>query len=438
MNILIGKIGKSVRFGTGKISTGDDTCMIVLCNMSRMFPEHNFYLLGPNNLDKVKTDLYNKIFPNYNVFSVYKKGYEIEGEGPFNYDSIIDNIKEQNLNIDFGLFITGYVGTTCLAKCLRNEKTGEYLKQLLAFRKYVGPYVHVLNVLGIPYYTIAEDPRYITINTKELFNRENLIFTQYKDRLIDTYKHIKSYSDHSFTIDKVPIVYSEVERIFLMALDKNWKDNIDVERKLKNTKNPKCIVISNGHGSGKINTGQVVHNGRFKEYKKYIVDGLKGTPYEDTCIYGKWDDPVPQEYSQFKDTLLIDLKNEIADAKYSFVYSIIPGFVTIKPFEMIVKGLIPFLHPEYDKDHLLNLPEYLYVSSPQDLVEKMKYLDENPEEYKKLLNECLNVITPEYLDGSKIINFIMSKICEDLGIDYTPKLGVEPIMDHFKEGVINI
>jgi len=63
MNILVGKIGKSVRFNAGKISTGDDTCMILLSTMSRMMPEHNFYILGPNDLNKLSKKEQNTFFP---------------------------------------------------------------------------------------------------------------------------------------------------------------------------------------------------------------------------------------------------------------------------------------------------------------------------------------------------------------------------------------
>ena len=441
MNILVGKIGKSVRFNAGKISTGDDTCMILLSTMSRMMPEHNFYILGPNDLNKLSKKEQKYIFPNENVFSIFQEPYVIGNpeDELVNFDSIYDYIVANNMKFDFGLMITGYVGNHTICNCLVNEKTGEYYLIMNAFKRYAGPYIHVLNKLGLPYYTIAEDPRYITINTNDLFNRERIVFTQCTDRYISPCRpHIRSYEDHTFVEDtKTRCVYGEVERIFLMALDKDWRNKIDIERKLKNTKNPKCIVISNGHGCTGLNTGAVVHNGRLAGYKKYIIDGLKNTPYADTCIFGKWDDPAPQEYPQIKNVMLSDLGEEIADAKYSFVYSIIPGFVTIKAFEMITRGLIPFLHPEYDRDHLLKFPKFLYTESPEDFVRKMKYLDENPDKYKLLINTCFDMISEEYTDGSHVINKIMHVIADDLGFDYEDHKGVEPLMDHFGEKIVD-
>ena len=71
MNILIGKIGKSIKFKNLKINTGDDSCMILFSTMARMMPEHNFYFCGPNNLNKLSDEERNYIFPNNNVFSLF-------------------------------------------------------------------------------------------------------------------------------------------------------------------------------------------------------------------------------------------------------------------------------------------------------------------------------------------------------------------------------
>ena len=71
MNILIGKIGKAIKFKNLKINTGDDSSMILFSTMARMLPEHNFYFCGPNDLKKLSNEEYNYIFPNGNVHSIY-------------------------------------------------------------------------------------------------------------------------------------------------------------------------------------------------------------------------------------------------------------------------------------------------------------------------------------------------------------------------------
>ena len=68
MNILIGKIGKTIKFKNLHINTGDDSSMILFSTMARMLPEHNFYFCGPNDLTKLTNKEYNYIFPNFYRF----------------------------------------------------------------------------------------------------------------------------------------------------------------------------------------------------------------------------------------------------------------------------------------------------------------------------------------------------------------------------------
>ena len=76
---------------------------------------------------------------------------------------------------------------------------------------------------------------------------------------------------------------------------------------------------------------------------------------------------------------------------------------------MIIQGLVPFIHPDYDKNRILGLPEYVYVKNPEDFANKMRELDEDDNKYRSLIEECFNCIKPEYLDGSYLVNNIMQK-----------------------------
>lgn len=441
MNILIGKIGKAIKFKNLKINTGDDSSMILFSTMARILPEHNFYFCGPNDFDKLTESERNYIFPNKNVYSIYVKPDKIDPDNKelLGWDSLINNINKLNIKFDFALLITGYVGYQCMDNCCRT-RAGSYYRPLNAFKRYCGPYVHIINTFNIPLYTIAEDPRYITINTRELFNRERLILTQMTDCEVKVAQaYITSYEDHTYNKNTMlPCTYAGVEKIFLMGIDKNWRDKIDIEHKIANTKYPKCIVISNGHGTPGLNSGSVVKDGRLPGYLEYIVEGLKNTEYADTHVYGLWENATLEKYPYtFQDKKMIELGEEIAAAKYSLVYSIVPNFITIKPYEMITQGLVPFIHPDYDKNRILGLPEYLYVKDPADFANKMAELDANPDMYRKLINECFDCIKPEYLDGSYLVNNIMSKIGKNLGFDYINHTGVESIFNHFGENVFD-
>ena len=468
MNILIGKIGKTIKFKNLHINTGDDSSMILFSTMARMLPEHNFYFCGPNDLTKLTNKEYNYIFPNNNVFSLYcncdevnkKSGITVddlmkihegkntadreltredyEGDVLF-WDSLVEKVIASGIKFDFALLFTGYVGYHCMNLTCRRPD-GKFYTPLNAFKRYTGPYIHLINTFNIPLYTIAEDPRYITINTEELFVRERLILTQMSDCTVPVaQKYITSYADHT-RIEKTPLpcTYAGVEKIFLMGINKNWKDSIDVNRKINNTKNPKCIVISNGHGTKALNSGWTEKDGRLPGYLEYIVNGMANTKYSNTHVYGMWSDETLEKYPNiFQDKKMIDIADEIADAKYSLVYSIVPNFITIKPYEMITQGLIPFIHPDYDSNRLLGLPEYCYVTSPEDMVNKMTELDSDNDKYIKLLNECFDCIKPEYLDGSYLVNMIMSKISDNLGVEYSYHNGVESIFNHFGKDVFD-
>ena len=142
-------------------------------------------------------------------------------------------------------------------------------------------------------------------------------------------------------------------------------------------------------------------------------------------IYGKWDKWVYEKTDRIKEIMIEDLKDEMADARYTLVYSQIPGFITIKPYEMITMGLLPLLHPDYDKDHLLNFPEYLYLKDVDDMIAKMRELDANPDKYIALLNECFDLIKPEFIDGSFLNNLIFNRIAELEGFEYEDKKGID-------------
>lgn len=432
-NILIGKIGKSIKFKNLDIRTGGDAVMIFYSSIARMNPEYNFYWVGPNQMNKLTDAEYDYIFPNGNVHSAYASDYEVEGKHPF--DPILQYFKDNDIKIDFALLMSGMCSQVNVPNFMKSDKTGEYVKILNAFKNYVGPYIYTLNQTGVPFYLISEDARYITTNAADLYNRERIIFTQTNGEF-EPVEHIKSETDWSKTTEPLKCIYGYVERIFMMGLDKNWKENIDIERKV-NSKGNHLIVIQNGCGQKDINRANGGKSARLPQVKKYAIDNLLNTEYSDTKIYGVWDDKTYEQYPQIQDKKLVDLEDEVADARYSLVYSIMPGFVTVKAWEMIIKGLVPFIHPDYDKDRLLGLPEYCYLKDEQDLLNKMRELDADEQKYRALLEELFACISPDDLNGKRMNNFIFNAIAKDLAFEYVEKEGCESIFDHFSKNVFD-
>ena len=439
MNILIGKIGKSIKFKNLDLRKGGDSIVIFYSTLSRMFPEHNFYFGGPNALDKLTESEYLKIFPNKNVFSAYQRiDGPILGENENgviysdDYKTPVKYFAENNITIDFALLMMGMCSSNANIPDFVPKKDGSKRRFLAWTVNYAAPYLYTLNELGCPFYMIAEDARYITANAGDLYNHEKLVFSQINGTF-KTLPRVNSKTDIEFskrTRVDVPVVYSGCEKIFMAGCDKNWRDKIDFERKLNST-GDRMIVLSNGCGSKKINSGAGTQSDRLPMYKKYIMDNFKGTEYSDTKIYGVWDKDIYDKYPNIIDIPMYDLQDEIADARYTLIYSISPGFVTIKPMEMIMQGLIPFIHPDYDIHRLLTVPEYCYIKDEKDLLNKMRELDSNPELYKKVFDECMDCIKPDDLNGSNVVNNIMGRIYQEMGLEYTPRAGVESVFNRF-------
>ena len=419
-NILIGRIGLSINFkalSDGKSNPRFSEIVYLYVVLALYNPEFNFYLIGPNDLDKLTEEEYNKIFPNHNV----KSAWDRVKVKKCNYDSVLQYFNDNDINIDFALIETCGSNSYCIPNFVP-KKDGTPRHPLEVHKNYMGVYIYVLNHIGCPVYAISDDVRNILLNFSDLYNRERLVFTQANLEL-ETIDHIQSETDFSLSKDTIKCLYSHVERVTLIGLDDNWKEKINIDKKLNSDISKHLLVISNGYATKKINSNVTIKDGRLPGYKEYIIDNFKGTPYENSKIYGKWSDEIYEKYPNNMDptfpfTLLTDNINE---ARYSLVYSQLKNFVTIKPWEMIILGLIPFIHPDYDENRLLGLPEYVYLKDAQDLKNKIIELDSNNDLYLNILNQCFDCIKKDDIDGSFINNFIFTNIAKDMNFDYEPK-----------------
>lgn len=417
-NIVIGRTGLTIKFKGIKIGTQTacDTDMMVYSMLSQMNPDFNFYFIGPTDLYKLTEEEYNEIFPYHNVFSAWTNDLRKSKD----FSKIIKYFEDNNIKIDFALINTGGSSQACVPD-FYPKKDGSKRSLLLSQLYYMAPYVYTLNKLGCPVYCMADDARNVLLNFRDLYNRERKVFTQANYKL-KTITHITSETDFTLKTDLIDCIYAHIERIDLIGMPDNWKDRIDINRKLKSNKENHLLVISHGNGCKKINSNLTIKNLRFQGYKEYIIDNFKDTIYNKSKIYGKWTNDIYEQYpNNFEDKPMIELNDILKDARYSLVYSQIPNFVTVKPWEMIANGIIPFIHPDYDPEHILGLPEYVYLKNPDDLKNKIIELDNDDKLYLNILNKCLDCITKEDRDGTYINNFIMTNIANDLGFTYEPK-----------------
>ena len=422
MNIVIGRLGFTIKFKNIKVGTQTacDTDRMIYSVLSQMNPDDSFYFIGPNELHKLTNEEYDEIFPNHNVYSAWTNDII----KPCTYEKILNYFKDNNIKIDYALINTGGSSIVCIPN-FYPRVNGLPRHPLRSHKIYMAPYIYTLNHLGCPVYCMSDDARNILLNFRDLWNRERKVFTQTNCSL-QTVTHITSMTDFTLKRDTIECIYANIERIDLIGMPDNWKDRIDIDRKLKSPKESHLIVISHGNGTNKINSNLTVKNGRLKGYKEYIIDNLKDTIYNKTKIYGKWTNDIYKQYpDNFEDKPMIELDNTLKDARYSLVYSQIKNFVTVKPWEMIANGIIPFIHPDYDPEHLLGLPDYVYLNNPQDLKNKIIELDNNDDLYLKIINSCMSCIKKEDRDGTYINNFIMGTIYNDLGYIYYPRTDIE-------------
>ena len=372
MNIAYGKIGQSIYFNPEdwKIRGGNHEAPSLLLSLAQLHPDWNFYIIGKvNYFEKWK---YRNLFPN--IFYVWSG--EKEGR-----NWTIPYKKLKNIHIDFGLFYAGqYINDIF-------PETGGFISTIA----YASPILYFLNETNIPYFLIGEDPTYLYTQSKLLTNLPKAILTT-QDIDIDGIKGINVEHDKWFLSNEKRTAHlSFKNRDLLMNIFTNWK-------------------------KGKI--------------EKIIDYVLKTMP--ETMIYGDWitksgefrEENYMKYRSNFNNIPMYDMNTTMFRTKYTIMLSHTKGWRSASKFwKMLLFGIIPFFIPGDDDEHLFKAPEYLYVSSVNELQIKIKELERNTSMYNNLWYELQNMLKDEYFNGVLmdiyIVN-IINKILK-LELDYSTK-----------------
>ena len=384
-NIAIGKIGKSVKFNSKNWNGhgGDNEAPMLFKLLAEKNPDINFYMLGKSDLRNLKPQIKDELNIPPNIIDLWE-GFNTKIHNEITYP--LEKLRKLGITLDCGVFYNGPASYASIPNCLKKQD-GKFYSILDVFKKYVGPIVNALNELSIPYFTLGPDPRYIPIGAKDLINREKFVLSQYDT--METTKHIISYEDQRLLAPEIPVEYSGIEKVFYLGREKK-----DI-KKIK--KNKKMLIVLNEGGNGGLKRGPML--------KEYILDNM-----EDIEIYGKWSDEWYED-SRFKGPKnFVDLHPLLENVKYTFIIPIQKGWVTSKFWEMINYGIIPFMHPFYDQQHHIPCPDFIRVNSPEELKEKIDFLENNPNEYKKLLCQLNEMLKDEYYNGDFINNTVMNGI----------------------------
>ena len=86
----------------------------------------------------------------------------------------------------------------------------------------------------------------------------------------------------------------------------------------------------------------------------------------------------------------------------------------------------------------IRTPQQISNAGKEAQGSKLPSMEESmPQMYKELLQQCFDMIKPEYLNGWLLVNGIFGNIAKDLGFKYEFKEGVKSIFDRFSKNYIN-
>ena len=395
-NFVVGKIGLSCKFNWENIdnhwfSPADDIARLIV-NLSFNNPNDNFYIIGNNDLDKLKFYKRNELFPHNNVFNTYTSG---KGS----WKSPLEYINKNSINIDYGIIAFG-------ASLSRNipdrtyTKSGTIAKPLDRAVKYVAPYIHTLNELGIDWVGIIDDPRHLSTKIIDLFNTPKMILSQVKGT--HKFTNIISYENQDIIETDLPIKYSCVEINVVLdekiiLVNDSWKDK----------KTELSIVLNQAGADESLSKVSKLGNGHRPRYpilKEWILNN-----YTDVDIYGKWSDEIYNSNKSFKGTIdRTKLYPEMLNWKHSFCVPIDKGWATAKYLEYLKCGVSPFMHPEYDDQKNTTVQDFYRVNSVEEFKDKLAMSDDTHiKEINKGITSCLSA---EHISGQKINDDIYSSL----------------------------
>ena len=398
-NVLIGKFGKHISFDPSKwgMVGGDSESTILISCMAQCYPNVNFYIASRNDFEKIDSHTKNAINKNSNLFNIW--------EG---YDSQIDNqswiehyVNSNDIKLDFGLFYGGPSSGSSIPNSMylitEPDKTATPMS---SSKRSVGIITKFLNDSGLPYAEIGEDPRYLPVQAKDLFNRSKRVLCV-KNDMSFSIEHIKEYLSREMIETTIPCSDVGHSYMFLMNEDKNDLLKEPGDRKTRINVAMHCTASQDGSVD------------KWNLVKNFILD-----PFPETFIYGKWDEKIiaGKHQNQFKEIPMTDLHDVMYDTKYTLAIGGSKTWGTQSKFwKMLIFGIIPFLDP--DNENIFGAPEFIQTESAKDFIKKVNFLEKYHNEYVKLWHECQKLIHDDSLwNGSYFFDNLETEILDTFGI----------------------
>lgn len=396
MNIIVGKLGRSISFNPKIWSAigGDNEPSLLFVNLAKHNPEHTYYMVGRSDMSRSGIDIPSNLIDVYAEFDAKTvETFSLWGsEVPNTWDYAVNWFKARpHIKLDGGILMSGPSATVAIPnKVYRVNEPGVITQPLQMSMCYAANIIEVLNEFNLPYYLITPDPRYIIRLGRDHLRTPAFALSQFNTR--QKHSHFTDFERQaeSRIVEYFDVVYAGIEKTFF--LDKTSPE-------WDNEKTIKMMIVLNEGGNGGTHRGPILDEWILPYFSDIEIYGKWGTKPDGTKFY---DDPRfvgPKKFSQ----LLPLLKS----VKYTFIVPISPGWVTGKFWEMLQYGIIPFMHPDYDSQRHLPAPDFIRVKSPKELQDKIEQLEQDPALYNSIRAELKALLTHSLYEGKDQATMLM-------------------------------
>ena len=395
------KLGKAIKFNENSWGAigGDCEPKQLINSIAARNPNIEYWILSPNDLGRVRAKEKPAV---QSLFGDPVKAKLAAAENIHEFHSKMENRKSadetvkfiKELDLDFIFFYTGPSSTVNIPGFINKVDGTGQVKSLDFFKYYAAPIIQAMNELEkkVPIVGLLVDNRYV-LACKDWSNNNRPTYYLAQNNFTKEEQYFCNPPLRDVKTITSTYEYSGIETVFL--LDKT-RYNTDELFEMKKT-NSFLMLQNQGKGTGGMD--------RWDPVRDYIVkNDIK------TDIYGKWDEELKKEYPQwFKGEKRIEsMTDELLSTKYTFCVPIKEGMVTSKYAEMLHYGIIPFLHPSYDTEfNVFPDGHFIRCKSPEDLKNKVEFLNANPDHYKKLFyNLQEKYLKDSYYTGEHVDNKI--------------------------------
>lgn len=386
MNISIIFIDGKRYFNPEKWKDGSREHTFLTLFLCHYFPQYHFYLVGKSDFLEYYGSDYKKIFPNLTVVFDPKIQMKKGNNKNIQYQEHVTNwFKENKIKIDFGICLVGSCNAVSTLNTIFQKKNPtKYTTPLNS--SYISSYaIDYLNSSNIDYFLGFTDTNYCKEYPRDIFNLPKFHVTQGEIKF--------KYHEEIITTKRC---YLELLHVSSYKLLENFENKSGIA----------CILRCDKFNEKKY------------DRKKFISDYLNNK--SDCTIIG----PYLDEYKeQFQNVNFIGKINqaEIQDTLKNFKYSLIDcnknskyEITTAKYLEYILSGVLPF----HSRDYFVNgkpfyyVDDFLNINSPQEFNEKIDYLENNQNEYNRLIQKIKKIVTKDLLNGKLFVKTLVDMLKE--------------------------